>query len=228
MLKKYLLIVVALLVGVAALQSGYAEKKYQTQKNTRQNDEYRSALKILWTKVYPSPAQTLYCAQKFSSKNYKERKRHVNAEHIFPMSWAAKDLGCGRRKQCQRDSAKFRGIESDLHNIYPALINVNKARSNFRFGDVGGEKRRFGSCDFEVDERQRIAEPSPEVRGEIARAMLYMQHRYNLTLFKKTKKLMQAWDRQDPPSTEEKRREKIIRKQQGRENPFISRYPFTP
>ncbi len=200
--------------------NAYAKRRYA-------NDEYRKALKNMWTQVYPSSGRTIYCNKQFSTRNRKERKKYVNAEHIFPMSWVAKDLNCGKRRQCQENSAQFRAIESDLHNIYPALINVNKARSNFRFGDVAGEKRQFGTCDFEVNKRKRIAEPDETVRGEVARAILYMAYQYNLSLHEKTEKLMRQWDRQDPPSKEEKRREAVIHKIQGRENPYISRYPFT-
>lgn len=225
MRKKHLMMLAgAVLSGAIAFQQGYAKKS----SSPRQNNEYRHALKTLWTKVYPSHGKTLYCNQSFSTKNYKERKKHVNAEHVFPMSWVTKDLKCGTRKQCQRKSAKFRGIESDLHNIYPALIHVNKDRSAYRFGEVAGEKRHYGSCDFEVDKKRRVAELTPKIRGEVARSMLYMAYQYNLSLHKKTEKLMKTWDKQDPPSKEEKRRAKIIQREQGRENPFISQYPFTP
>lgn len=228
MRKKPLIMFVGVIVSaaIAYQQSGAANaKSYPKQK--RQNNEYRQALKTLWTNVYPSHGKTLYCDMSFSTKNRKERKKYVNAEHVFPMSWVAKDLKCGTRKQCQVSSPTFRQIESDLHNIYPARIDVNKARSNYRFGDVPGEKRVFGACDFEVNERGRVAEPRPQVRGEVARSMLYMAHQYNLSLHRKTEKLMHQWDRQDPPSKEEKRREKVIRQQQGKENLFISQYPFT-
>ncbi len=223
-LKKHLLLAALLLsAGVT-----YQQTNAGNHPAKRANGEYRQALKFFWTSVYARQGNTLYCDKRFSTKNYKERKQYVNAEHVFPMSWVTKDLHCGTRKACQKHSAAFRTIESDLHNIYPALIKVNKARSSYRFGDVKGEKRRFGSCDFEVDKKRRIAEPSPAVRGEVARAMLYMQYQYGLTLHKKTKALMLAWDKADPPGKEEKRRAKIIQAEQGRENPFISRYPFTP
>lgn len=223
-IKKLLIAATLLLSAAVAYQKGSNKNHYQRS----QMNEYRQALKILWTKVYPQKGNTLYCHQKFSTKNRQERKKHVNAEHVFPMAWVAKDLKCGTRKQCQRKSKQFRHIESDLHNIYPALIKVNKARSSYRFGDVAGEKRRFGSCDFEVDKKYRIAEPRPAVRGEVARAMLYIEYQYGLKLHKKTKALMLKWDKEDPPSKEEKRRAKIIRQEQGKENPFITRYPFKP
>lgn len=202
-------------------------KNHQSVSFKRSGNSYNQALKILWTTVYRQGGKTLYCSASFSTKNYKERKKLANAEHVFPMSWAAKALHCGTRKKCQKRSAAFREIESDLHNIYPAVIAVNKARSNFRFADIPGEKRQFGRCDFEVDERKRLAEPTPAIRGEIARAMLYMEYQYGLPLHKKTKTLMQAWDKADAPSKEEKRRAQIIQREQGKENPFITRYPFT-
>ncbi len=226
--KKHLVIIAVMLLSAGlAYQQNIGNKGSKAKTHQQKgDDEYRSALKIFWTAVYPSQAKTLYCNRSFSSKNYQKRKKYVNAEHIFPMSWVAKDLKCGTRKQCQRQSAAFRRIESDLHNIYPALIQINKARSNYRFGDIAGEKRQFAACDFEVDKQRRVAEPAAKIRGEIARSMLYMAYQYQLSLHQKTAALMRQWDRQDPPDNEEKRRAKIIQREQGRENPFITRYPF--
>lgn len=235
--RKYLSIIAGAIISLAvAYQQGFTDSSKttdtpQNRKTTalaRAYQEYNDALRLLWTTVYKNTGNTLYCNQPFSTKSRKERaKADVNAEHVFPMSWVAKDLGCGSRKQCQASSAKFRQIESDLHNIYPAGRLVNKARSNYRFGEVAGEPRQFGSCDFEVDDNRRVAEPTSKKRGEIARAMLYLAHQYNLSLHSKTERLMHQWDRDNPPNAEEKRRESIIHQQQGRENPFITRYPFT-
>lgn len=202
----------------------YPQKKYHFQ---NRNKAYTDALRLLWTTVYKNKGITLYCNKPFSTKSRKARaKAGVNAEHIFPMSWVTKELNCGTRKQCQASSATFREIESDLHNIYPAGSVENKARSHYRFGEVAGEKREFGHCDFEVSRKYRVAEPAKQKRGEIARAMLYLADQYHLSLHTKTKKLMRRWDRADPPNAEEKRREKIIRQMQGRENKFITHYPF--
>lgn len=224
-LKKYVMVVAMIGLSVAvAYQKGGNKNHYPRS----QMNEYNKALKILWTKVYPNKGNTLYCEKTFSTKNRQERKKHVNAEHVFPMAWVTKELRCGTRKQCKRTSPEFRQIESDLHNIYPAVIKLNRARGSYRFGDIKGEKRQFGACDFEVDRQHRVAEPRPEVHGDVARAMLYMEYQYGLKLHKKTKALMLKWDREDPPSAEEKRRAKIIEREQGRENPFITRYPFKP
>lgn len=194
--------------------------------NHGQNRNYQDALRWLWTRVYPQTGKTLYCNAPFSTTNRQQRRRYVNAEHIFPMAWVTKALHCGTRKNCQKTSKTFRLIESDLHNIYPAKIVINKARGSYRLGEISGEKREFGRCDFEVSQRQRVAEPAPDKRGEIARAMRYMAYQYGLPLHRKNARLMRQWDRADPPSAEEKRRHQIISALQGNDNPFISHYPF--
>lgn len=223
MKRKKLFILSGVLLSAAwAYQQQPAKKTRPKQSNS----DYRQAMKTLWTKVYPRGGETLYCGERFSTKNKKKRRQHVNAEHVFPMAWVTRDLRCGTRKQCQRNSTHFEVIESDLHNIYPTKIALNKARSHYRFGNIPGEKRQFGNCDFEVDHRKRLAEPRPAVRGDIARAMLYMAYQYDLTLHRKTEKLMREWDKQDPPSKKEIRRAQVIEREQGRENPFITRYPY--
>lgn len=199
---------------------------YQHTKYTN----YNKALYLLWTEVYKNHGKTIYCNKPFSTASKEEKsKAHVNAEHIFPMSWVTKQLKCGTRQECRKNSKQFKVIESDLHNIYPASERLNEARSNYQFGTIKGEKRIFGNgCDFEVDDNRRIAEPTNRKRGDIARAMLYLAHTYNLNLPKKTRQLMQQWDTQDKPDAEEKRREKIIRNLQGRENKFITQHPYRP
>ncbi|WP_170131950.1 endonuclease I family protein [Arenicella xantha] len=184
---------------------------------------YDQARKVFWRNLYPRDGVTLYCQAPFET----DERAGFNVEHVFPMSWATSGLKCGKRKQCRASSAWFNQIESDLHNLYPARSDVNQARSSYRFGEVKGEVRRYGeTCDFEVDERARVAEPTPAVRGEVARAMFYMAFEYRdqgLMLFDKQAKLLQQWHRADPPSAAERRRNDIIEKLQGNRNPFIDR-----
>ena len=115
-------------------------------------------------------------------------------------------------------------IEADLHNLYPSRTEVNKARSNYPFTVIRGEQRSFGSCDFEFDERARTAEPSPEARGRIARAMLYMSDEYDLYLKKKQKSLYLAWDGKYPPDQAEHRRNERVEQLQGNRNPYIDKH----
>lgn len=183
--------------------------------------DYSTARPLLWSKVYPSGGKTLYCGERFDS----QQRRGFNVEHVFPMSWATNGLKCGKRKQCRAKSKRFNQIEADLHNLYPSRADVNQDRSSFRFGEVSGEARAYGrNCDFEVNARQRVAEPANEVRGDVARAMFYMADRYKgdgLILFKKQAQLLERWHRLDPPSAEEKRRNEVIENLQGNRNQFI-------
>lgn len=182
---------------------------------------YAEARQVFWSDLYPGTSKTLYCATEFHS----EQRSGFNIEHVFPMSWVTKALSCGTRKQCRENSPRFNQIEADLHNLYPAQQNVNSARSSFRFGEVNGEPRSFGpACDFEISTRARIAEPAPEVRGDVARAMFYMAHQYRqqgLLIFNKQARLLLAWHRADPPSQDERARNDRIEYLQGNRNPFI-------
>ena len=182
---------------------------------------YKDARKVFWSSVYPSSGKTLYCSLGFESAH----RSGINVEHVFPMSWATNGLKCGKRKQCRASSQKFNIIEADLHNLYPAREDVNKARSNFRFGEVRGEARRFGrDCDFEVSSSERIAEPTHKVRGEVARAMFYMADRYKvegLVIFKSQAQMLLKWHKADPPTRQEISRNDRIELLQGNRNPFI-------
>ncbi len=182
----------------------------------RPHTEYFETLPKFWGVLYANGGETLYCGKKFG----KRHGRNINAEHVFPMAWVTKALKCGKRKQCRKRSRRFNRIEADMHNIFPALSNINQLRSAYAFAELPGEPGR-GKCDFEVDKKRRVAEPRPAVRGDIARAMFYMSRQYDLKLFERQKKLLLRWHRQDPPSAEERRRNDVIQKIQGRRNPFI-------
>ncbi|MGH1542085.1 MAG: endonuclease I family protein [Arenicella sp.] len=188
--------------------------------STQAIEDYRSARTIFWERLYPG-GHTLYCHKKFTSFWHEG----INVEHVFPMSWVKNALSCGSRDQCRKSSKLFNRIEADLHNLYPAISHLNYERQSYRFGIIPGEKRRYGQqCDFEVDKRMRVVEPREAVRGDVARAMLYMERRYKqqgLKLFKKQAALLLKWHYQDPPDKEEQRRNTMIEKLQGNRNPFI-------
>ncbi len=182
--------------------------------------DYAAARKVFWRKLYNQPFTTLYCGEAHT----KLPANGVNIEHVFPMGWVTNAMDCGTRNLC-RYNPLFNRIEADLHNLYPSRTDVNEARESFRFGNIAGESRRFGAeCDFEVDARQRVVEPRPAVRGDIARAMFYMVKQYpeaKLEIFAKQKALLKQWHKEDPPDAAEKARNDRIEFLQGNRNPFI-------
>jgi len=181
------------------------------------NTAYFKNMPLFWSQLYGNGGSTLYCNQSFGS----QKGRQINIEHIFPMGWVTKALGCGSRSHCRTVSPRFNKIEADMHNLYPALAKINTARGSQAYGMVKGEPRRFGSCDFEIDQKKRKVEPRPAIRGNIARAMFYMHATYGLRLFPRQAKLLKQWHREDPPDREERYRNPIIEQLQGRRNPFI-------
>ncbi len=205
-----------LVLLLVVLYAGYAQ---EPESPTQAGDvsTYREARPLFWSKLYPRGGETLYCGKRFSSRHGKK----INIEHVFPMSWVTKTLHCGDRNKCRRTSRRFNRIEADMHNMYPALAKVNKTRSAMAYDLIKGEKYYYQECDFEVDFHKRKVEPTPSARGKIARAMLYMADTYNLKLFSKQKKLLLKWHRANPPTKEEKSRNRRIKEIQGSANPHI-------
>ena len=179
--------------------------------------DYEQARILFWGELYNKGGKTLYCGESFSSRY----RKGLNIEHVFPMSWVTHALKCGKRKQCRANSERFNLIEADLHNLYPSLQDVNDARSSYRFGVLSGERRFRSDCDFEVDRQRRVVEPRPASRGEIARAMFYMQEEYGLTIFRKHGEMLKKWHYQDVPSKHEKWRNDRIEQLQGTRNYFV-------
>jgi len=206
--------------------AGIDSRNTGTASTTRSHDaasaiSYRRIRPVFWAKLYPAGGHSLYCNDQFGS----ERGRGYNIEHVLPMSWVTRHLNCGSRKQCRQSSALFNRIEADLHNLYPARTAINDARSSYPFAIIAGERRRFGQCDFEVDHQRKVVEPADAVRGEIARAMLYMELTYAIPLFDRQRVLMVQWAQTDPVDPVENRRNRVIREIQGNGNPYIEGRP---
>jgi len=182
-------------------------------------DSYFDALPLFWGEVYGEGGSTLYCAQGFGDR----KGRDVNVEHVYPMAWVVRAEGCADREACRETSPRFNRIEADMHNLYPARAAINKARGSMPFGEVDGERRHYGDCDIEIDRRRRVVEPRPASRGNIARAMFYMQATYGLEIYSRQGRLLKQWHADDPPDREEMRRNERIARLQGTRNPFIDR-----
>jgi deoxyribonuclease-1 len=114
-------------------------------------------------------------------------------------------------------------MEADLVNLVPAVGEVNGDRAHYPFGEVAGEPREYGECDFEVDREHQLAEPRPSVRGDIARAYLYMHFVYGdgLPLSDEQVARFEQWHRADPPTDWERTRDRRIAQIQGGGNPLV-------
>lgn len=155
-------------------------------------------------------------------KNAKRAKR-IEWEHVMP-AWAfGHQLQCwqdGGRKNC-RKNPDFKQMEADMHNLVPAVGEVNGDRSNYRYGMLEGERRAYGACDVEIDFKARKAEPAPALRGDIARTYFYMADTYGVRLSKQQRRLFEAWAKQDPVDEWERTRNRLIERRQGNANPYV-------
>ena len=124
---------------------------------------------------------------------------------------------------CRELDEEFRAMELDLQNLVPAVGELQADRSDFDFGELDGEERMYGACDFEVDRSQRRAEPDEDTRGEIARAYLYMKDTYGdgLPLSPAQQAQFEAWHEADPPNAWEVQRNRRVAAVQGVSNSFL-------
>jgi len=210
------------------------------------------AKKILIKKVYRAHQTTFYCGCRYSQgkvitdtngyvPKYKRWRRahRLEWEQIVPVhdfgqsftEWSEGHPECvdskgepfKERKCARKVSIKFRYMESDMYNLVPAVGEINALRSNYSFGIIPGERREFGECDMEI--KNRKVEPSPNVRGDIARIYFYMEWAYpeHVIISKKNQRLFKAWDKNDPVDAWECERCKRIEQIQGNDNPFVKR-----
>lgn len=161
----------------------------------------------------------------YSPRKNRKRASRIEWEHVVPAWQLGHQLQCwqdGGRKNCRKNK-RFKTMESDLHNLVPAVGEVNGDRSNYRFAMLAGEPRRYGQCDFEVDFKARKAEPREAVRGDIARIYFYMQDRYGFRLSKQQRRLLTAWHKADPVDKWERERNRRIHEVQGNGNPWVEK-----
>ena len=88
----------------------------------------------------------------------------------------------GGRFNCEHNDELFRAMESDLHNLYPAVGEINGDRSNYLFSDSIRAHSPYGECNMSIDRKRQRVTPPERARGVIARAYLYMSERYGIEL----------------------------------------------
>ncbi|MDR0219329.1 MAG: endonuclease [Enterobacteriaceae bacterium] len=153
------------------------------------------------------------------------RAARIEWEHIVPAWVFGHQRQCwqnGGRKNCENDPV-FRTIESDMHNLAPAIGEVNGDRSNFNYGMVSkNQPNMYGACSSKTDFSSRIFEPRDKVKGMVARVYFYMHDRYNLAMSRQQQQLMMAWDRQYPVQNWERERDNRVARIMGHHNPFVT------
>ncbi|MFD2178717.1 endonuclease [Veronia pacifica] len=200
-----------------------------------------SKAKRLAVKIYQQHPISFYCgcpiewqgkkgnpdlnACGYNVRKQQKRADRIEWEHVVPAWQFGHQRQCwqdGGRKVCSKKDLTFRLMEADLHNLVPAIGEVNGDRSNFRFSQWNGDSGAFyGQCQFKVNFKQRVAEPPAQSRGAIARIYKYMQKEYGFKMAKAQTQLMNAWDKTHPVSAWECERDRKIAAIQKNHNPFV-------
>lgn len=166
-----------------------------------------------------------------------ERARRIEWEHMIPAENFGRQFSCWRdgatqcvdskgkefkgRKCCEKVDKQYKIMQADMHNLYPAIGELNADRSNFRFDFEAPIKGQYGECRFEVDFKAERAKIREEIRGTIARTYLYFNKQYNMKLSSQELQKFEAWNKTYPSDIWEIERNKRIEKIQGNSNPFI-------
>nr|WP_254446818.1 endonuclease [Ruegeria sp. HKCCD8929] len=141
-----------------------------------------------------------------------------NREHLWPQSR-------GTRRE---------PMKSDLHHLKPTDATVNADRGSLNFDEGGGPQGEALDTFLDGDS----FEPRDEVKGDVARALFYMDIRYegtggepNLVLVDRSAPgrgtqigdlcTLLKWHSSDPPDASEIARNDRIELIQGNRNPFI-------
>ncbi|OEC37413.1 deoxyribonuclease-1 [Pseudomonas cuatrocienegasensis] len=199
---------------------------------------FSAAKKIGWT-LYARQSVEFYCGCKFTgtrvdlkSCGYVPRKNanraaRIEWEHIVPAWQIGHQRQCwqnGGRKNCSKNDSVFRRAEADLHNLVPAIGEVNGDRSNYDFAWLPQAPNQYGACPTVVDFKARKVMPRKEIRGMIARTYLYMGERYKLRLSKQNRQLFSAWHKTYPAQPWERQRNQLMSCVMGWSNPYVGPY----
>lgn len=125
---------------------------------------------------------------------------------------------------------------TDIHHLFASEESINSRRGNMDFNEVSNPT---GSDKYGNSWDSTYFEPRDEVKGDIARAMLYMVVRYDdpneldLELVNHSTgssnkygelgvlETLVKWHYEDPVSEKEKTRNDVVQSYQGNRNPFI-------
>lgn len=203
----------------------------------------------LAARVYVGHELTFYCGCPYTDKTVDftrcgyvpqgkpDTAKRLEWEHVVPAEnfgrsfpeWRDGHPACVDKqgnafkgRNCARKVSKvFRFMEADVYNLVPEAAETNRLRSNYDPAMIPEEQRAFGQCDLEIE--HRTVEPRPEMRGDMARIYLYMDHAYpgRGMLSRQKRQLFEAWSKQDPVDDWERERAKRIERTQGNANPFV-------
>lgn len=165
---------------------------------------------------YNPNKETLYDVYEFQSQTKnKTRAKRIEWEHIVPAEnfwqhfvewreWNPSLCGTKKWRKCAEKNKQFALMEWDPYNLIPVVWEINMFRSNLKYGMVTEKNYiSFGSsCNFKIDTKNNIAEPTDLSKWLVARASLYFALKYSdyYKISDQQLQLFKAWNKQFPPT----------------------------
>lgn len=156
-----------------------------------------------------------------------QRARCIEWEHLIPVENFGRQFRCWRdgdtkcvnkkgksykgRRCCTKVNKKYRIMQADMHNLFPAVGELNADRKNFRFDFEVGQSGQYGACEFNVLFKNRRVRVKEEMRGLIARDYLYFRHKYNMQISQQELKKYKAWNKDYPADDWERERNSLFK-----------------
>lgn len=155
-------------------------------------------------------------------------------EHVFAHSW----MPGNPYNNSNPENPQY----NDQHNLFPVkMTGVNSIRSNYPFGNVVTAQNTYLDAKRGTDANGNVVyEPRDEIKGDVARALMYMAVTYNNTNgvwafpsnisfiipYGQDAEVIRQWHYQDLPDAYEIARNEYIFSVQGNRNPFIDSVDF--
>jgi len=159
------------------------------------------------------------------SGNFAWQAQDFSREHVYAHSWMP------------GVPANDKPAYTDQHNLLPVRqTTVNSVRSNFPFGEVVTPNNTFLEAKRGINSENRVVyEPRDAIKGDVARALMYMAVSYNgtngswaipnwisnLIPYGQDIDLLLKWHFEDLPDNYEIARNEYVYSLQGNRNPFI-------
>lgn len=142
----------------------------------------------------------------------------LNTEHVFPKAHFKRS----------RSGSRYGEMKTDIHHLAPSVANVNSFRGSFHFGYPNSGIKSVDGCEESVRGKgaarggsQIVFLPRKEVRGDVARMVMYFSIRFDVAIQNVEEGMLRQWHESDPVDEKEFERNSLRYSVQGNRNPFI-------
>ncbi len=219
--------------GITATEGAALKSQLKTLISTNTNTSYDGARAAMYSNIdnINNTVTCVYTGLEVShSYGDTSAPTDINCEHSYAQSWI---------EDYDTQNEELRA-KADVHHLFPTDSGVNSSRGNLSFDVVNSVEYSYSYATGYVsyrgdnDEFVTVFEPTDQHKGDLARALLYMNVRYDLPLAPPVPNngpinvnmlpILLEWHGQDPVDAAEITRNNEIEDYQGNRNPFVD-YP---